>query len=157
MKWRLFKIPSCYCVLPMQTYQPKLIKTKFHCCQSHQNYLSKLYSSTLIQKTRIPRPLSQASSSLHPNVFIFILPLTGGQAGDGWDSPNKMMRSLPHHFPFCLKLWMPEYTGILCGLHSCWTQPDFAWQCTDNCSYTTDISCCLFRLQGVKSTFLYLI
>jgi hypothetical protein len=78
----------------MQTSRLKLVKTKFHCCQSHQNYLSKLYISTLIQKTKIPLPLCQAFASKHPDIFIFTLPLTG-QAGDAREPSNKIMLSLP--------------------------------------------------------------
>jgi hypothetical protein len=37
--------------------------------ENHQHDFSKLHSSTLIQKIKIPRPLSHASASNHPNVF----------------------------------------------------------------------------------------
>jgi hypothetical protein len=54
----------------MQPSRLKLIKIKPHCCESHENYFSTLYSSTLIQKFEIPRLLSQATASNH----LFICP-----------------------------------------------------------------------------------
>jgi transcription termination factor Rho len=55
---------------------------------------AKLRSSPLIQKTKILRPLSQATAHNHPNVFIFVLLLPEGQAGEAWE-PSKNGAHLP--------------------------------------------------------------
>jgi hypothetical protein len=46
---------------------------------------AKLYSSPLTQKTKIRRPLSQATAPNHSNVFTFVMLLSEGQAGKAWD------------------------------------------------------------------------
>jgi hypothetical protein len=51
------------------------------------------YSTTLIQKIKIPRPLSQATSSNHPNAFTFTLHLSQRRAGEAWE-PYKAGRTL---------------------------------------------------------------
>jgi hypothetical protein len=38
--------------------------------QIHQNYVSKLHNSTLIQKTKIPKSLSQTTASNDSNVKV---------------------------------------------------------------------------------------
>jgi hypothetical protein len=50
---------------------------------------SKLCSSPLIQKIKIPRPLSQATASNHPNAFTFTLLLSEGRASEAWEPSNK--------------------------------------------------------------------
>jgi hypothetical protein len=61
-------------------------------------------------KLKIPRPLSQATTSNHHNVFTFTLPLSEGRAGEAWEPRNKLTHfSSPqnqsvthfvHDFPF---------------------------------------------------------
>jgi hypothetical protein len=45
-------------------------------------FFSELYSSKLIRKIKIPRPLSQATASNSSNVFTSISPLSEGRAGE---------------------------------------------------------------------------
>jgi hypothetical protein len=73
--------PSCYRVLLMQP--PPQFK--------FTNYLYKLRNSTLPQKTKIPRPLSQATASNHHNVFMSTLPLSEGRARGAWEPYNRWL------------------------------------------------------------------
>jgi hypothetical protein len=41
------------------------------------NYFSESHNLTLIDKFKIPRPLSQATASNHTNIFTLMLPLSG--------------------------------------------------------------------------------
>jgi hypothetical protein len=41
----------------------------------------------------MPRPLSQATTSNHPNGFTSTLPLPEGRAGEAWEPPNRMTPS----------------------------------------------------------------
>jgi hypothetical protein len=54
---------------------------------------SRLFNWPLIQESKIPRPLSQATASSRPNVFTFTLPLLQGRTGEEWKPSDKMMLS----------------------------------------------------------------
>jgi hypothetical protein len=60
-------------------------------------YISILYNLTLIQKTKIPRSLSQVTAYNHHNVFTFIPLLLEGRTGGAWEPCNKMMLFLQPH------------------------------------------------------------
>jgi hypothetical protein len=51
------------------------------------------YTSTLNQKIKIPRSLSQTTVYKHPNAFIHTLALSEGQAGGAWE-PHNIMKCL---------------------------------------------------------------
>jgi hypothetical protein len=55
------------------------------------------YNSTLIQKIKIPRPLSQVSASNRSNIFTFTLISSEGRAGETWEPSNKSMLFIPPH------------------------------------------------------------
>jgi hypothetical protein len=60
----------------------------------------KLYSSPLIEKIKIPRPLvSQATASNTQNIFSFSLLSPEGRAGEAWEPSNNMMFFLPLPLP----------------------------------------------------------
>jgi hypothetical protein len=88
------QVPSCYCALLIQPSRIKYIGIKPLCCKGYYNCFIKLYNSTLIHKTKIPRPLSQATTSNHLNVFTFTLPLSG-RTGEAWEHSHKMTSFLP--------------------------------------------------------------
>jgi hypothetical protein len=60
-----------------------------------QRQFSKPHNSTIIQKIKIPRSLSQASASNHSNAVTFTLPLPEGQMSGAWEPSNKIMLFLP--------------------------------------------------------------
>jgi hypothetical protein len=53
------------------------------------------YTSTLFQKIKIPRPLSQAPASNHPNVFTSTLPLSEWRTCEVWGPSDKIILFLP--------------------------------------------------------------
>jgi hypothetical protein len=55
------------------------------------------YTSTLIQKTKIPLPLSQTTASKHSNVFTSTLFSSEGRAGEACEPSSKTMLFLPPH------------------------------------------------------------
>jgi hypothetical protein len=66
----------------------------FSCNPPEQNSCSvnasKLCNSPLIQKIEILRPLSEANTSNHLNIFTSILPFSERRAGEAWEPANKM-------------------------------------------------------------------
>jgi hypothetical protein len=109
--WDGSQVANCYCVPLMQPSRLKFIKMKPRFCQSYQNIVPKLYSSALIQKIKILRPLSQATTSKHHNFFSFTVPLPQGWEGEAWEPSNLTMLFLPpprnkipqiHLWIFCL-------------------------------------------------------
>jgi hypothetical protein len=80
------------------------------------NYLYNLCSPPFIQKTKIPRALSQATASDRHNVFTFTRPLSEGRAGEAWEPSDKMMLSPANH-----SLLPP--TPISLSNHSCVPMP----------------------------------
>jgi hypothetical protein len=84
--WDGSQISSCYCVLLMQPSRLNIIKIKLPCWQRHKNYFFQNYTKFEI---KIPRPLSQATASNHPDAFTFTLLLSEGRAGEAWEPCNK--------------------------------------------------------------------
>jgi hypothetical protein len=85
------QVPSCYCELLMQPSRFKLIQIKPPLLSKSPNCFSKIYNSPLIQETKIPRALSQATTCNHPNVFTSTLPLSEGRTGGAWGPSDKTM------------------------------------------------------------------
>jgi hypothetical protein len=71
--------------------------SNFSVSLSFMLYLSNLCYLMLVQKPKIPRPLSQATASNRPNVFTFTPPLSKGRAGEASELSNKIMLFLPPH------------------------------------------------------------
>jgi hypothetical protein len=53
--------------------------------------------TTLIQKMKFRRPLSQATAYNRRNVFMFTLPVSEGREGETWELSNKIILFLPPH------------------------------------------------------------
>jgi hypothetical protein len=62
----------------MQPSQLKFIKIRPHCCQRHQNYFSKSYITTLIQKIKVPQ--SRLKSHPHSWNSMVVSPWSGDPA-----------------------------------------------------------------------------
>jgi hypothetical protein len=107
-RWDGSQVPSCYCVLLMQPSRFKFIKMKPLCCKCYQIFFPKLCNSQLIQQIRIPWPLSQATTSDHPNVFASTFSLSEGLTSKAWEPsdrhpfPKGSMSFFVHDFPFYL-------------------------------------------------------
>jgi hypothetical protein len=87
---------NAYCVLLMQIVLIKSIKINTHFCRRHQFLSFKLYSPIFIQDLIILRPLSQATASNRPIVFISTVTLPDGRADEAWEPSHKTMPfSLP--------------------------------------------------------------
>jgi hypothetical protein len=79
--WDSSQVPACFsCSLSDAPFLSK-----------PPDYFSKLHNLTLIQKIKTPRPLSQATTSNHSDVFTFILPLPKRLPGEAWEPSNKTM------------------------------------------------------------------
>jgi hypothetical protein len=96
----------------MQHSRLKLSKIKFHLCQSHGSYFSKLYVDTN-SEIKIARPLSQATAYNHPNIFTCPLLLSEGRTCEAWEPSNKQYSfSLPT--VNCLS-YFPERFTFICS------------------------------------------
>lgn len=51
--------------------------------------------TALIHATKFPRPLSQATSYIQPNVFTFAVVLPEERGGGTWEPPQQTMFFLP--------------------------------------------------------------
>jgi hypothetical protein len=109
-------------VLLTQPSRLKFIKIEPHCCRIQQNYFSKLCSFDIIQKMKIPWPLSESSASYHSNIFTFTVLLSEGRTGEAWESsnkttlflstPNKVYFNFPMNFHFHPTLLLYIYIYI---------------------------------------------
>jgi hypothetical protein len=90
------------------------LKLSLHYEGHYITCLSKLFTSPYInQKTKIPLFLSE-SIICHPNIYIFILSLSEGRAGEVWVYYNKVMLFPPppplnkvfHPVTFSLQLFL---------------------------------------------------
>jgi hypothetical protein len=101
---------SCYRVLLMRPFRLKFIEIKPHCCQCSQTYFSGSYSSALILKIKILRPLSQSS---HSDIFTLMLLLSEGRAGEACEHSNKSVLFLPPHSEVSLTSLMTLHFHLL--------------------------------------------
>jgi hypothetical protein len=77
-------------MLLMQPTGIKLIEIKPLLLQGPpESYFYKLHNSPLIQKTKIPRSLTQAIASNHRTAFTFTLALSKGRVGGTWELKTK--------------------------------------------------------------------
>jgi hypothetical protein len=74
---------------------------------------SKLRNPLLFLKTKIPRPLPQATTSNHSNVFTSILFLPKGRTGEAWKPTNKtVLCQLPRIEHISFSITFPSH--VLC-------------------------------------------
>jgi hypothetical protein len=113
------------------------------------NLFFQIIQWTLIQKIKIPRPLSQATACNESNAFTFTLPLSEGRTGEAREPSDKTMVFIPPRSKLSLTSPMTFQVHLL----FCYTSYSFispCWVCFAYCS-TLKLESVLYSEISMKS------